>query len=110
MSVPSVTPALEAIGADWLTDVLRGAGHSEVTVERVGIEALGVRGVSTDLARLRIFYKGASAGPPTLIAKIRGATALQRRMDQAMGLFAREAASRGSSPGWRAGRALVAGR
>jgi hypothetical protein len=49
MSVASVTPALEAIRADWLTAVLRDAGHSEVSAERVDVEPLGARGVSTDL-------------------------------------------------------------
>jgi hypothetical protein len=49
MSVPSVTPALEAIGADWLTTVLRDSGHSEVSVGRVDAEPLGAKGGSSEI-------------------------------------------------------------
>ncbi len=92
MSTASVASSLQRIVPDWLTAVLHDGGHSEAIVERVVLESLEVTGATTDIARVRISYdRAGEAGPPTLIAKIRGATAVQRRMDQAMGLFAREA-------------------
>ena len=92
MSIASVAPSLQRIEPDWLTAVLHDAGHPEAVVERVVLEPLEVSGATTDIARLRIGYDRAGIqGPPTLIAKIRGATAVQRQMDEAMGLFAREA-------------------
>jgi hypothetical protein len=42
------------------------------------------------MARLRITYAGAGAGPESVVAKIRGGKPVQVQMDQAMGLFERE--------------------
>ncbi len=100
MSTAAVASSLQRIGPDWLTAVLHEGGHSNAIVERVVLEPLEIMGATTDIARLRISYDSArEAGPGTLIAKIRGATALQRRMDQAMGLFAREAQFYGTFAG-----------
>jgi hypothetical protein len=90
-SVP-VAPQLGRIEPAWLTEVLRAGGHCEAAVTALAVEPVAFTGATTDMARLRIGYDGAGArGPATLIAKIRGATEVQRQMDQAMGLFAREA-------------------
>jgi hypothetical protein len=92
MSTTSVAAALQQIAPGWLTDVLRSGGHSEAAVTSVELEPVAFAGATTDMARLRIGYDNAGApGPPTLVAKIRGATEVQRQMDQAMGLFGREA-------------------
>jgi aminoglycoside/choline kinase family phosphotransferase len=74
----TVAAPLQAIDAAWLSDVL-GTPATNVSVEPVAFT-----GATTDLARVR--YDGGS-----LVAKIRGTREVQRQMDAAMELFAREA-------------------
>ena len=88
-----VSASLAALEGEpqWLTDVLRGAGHPDAVVASIEVEALAFTGATTDMARLRIAYEGSGEpGPATLVAKMRGVTEVQTQMDQAMGLFARE--------------------
>jgi hypothetical protein len=87
-----VAPNLKKIDARWLSKVLREGGHAEAAVSAVEIEPVAFTGATTDMARLRVSYDDSGApGPTTLVAKIRGVRDVQRQMDQAMGLFAREA-------------------
>lgn len=69
---------VQALDAEWLGEVL-GMPLTEVMAE-----PLAFTGATTDLARVR--YDGGS-----LIAKTRGTREVQRQMDAAMDLFAREA-------------------
>lgn len=88
----SVAPNLQRIDATWLSGILREGGHSAAEVGQVLVEPVAFTGATTDMARLRLSYEDSGlAGPATLIAKIRGTKDVQVQMDQAMGLFAREA-------------------
>jgi hypothetical protein len=90
---PAVSASLAALEAEpqWLTDVLRDAGHPDAAVASIEVEPLAFTGATTDMARLRIAYEDAGEpGPATLVAKMRGITEVQLQMDQAMGLFERE--------------------
>jgi hypothetical protein len=88
-----LSPKLAALSADWLTGVLRDGGHTAAAVSELTVEPVAFTGATTDMGRLRIAYEPAagSTGPATLIAKIRGTREIQVQMDQAMGLFGREA-------------------
>jgi Ecdysteroid kinase-like family len=88
-----LSPKLAALTADWLTDVLREGGHTEAAVSDLIVEPVAFTGATTDMGRLRMTYESGSGatGPASLIAKIRGTKDVQVQMDQAMGLFAREA-------------------
>jgi hypothetical protein len=73
------------VGPQWLSDVLGTA------VAGVETEPLTVASAAGELARLSLTYEEAGkAGPATIIAKAPGSTDIQRLMDAAMGLFARE--------------------
>jgi hypothetical protein len=87
-----LSPKLAALTADWLTGVLREGGHTEAAVSELTIEPVAFTGATTDMGRLVIGYEGGdTAGPRSLIAKIRGMKDIQVQMDQAMGLYGREA-------------------
>jgi hypothetical protein len=87
-----LAPNLQRIDAAWLSSALREGAHSEAEVSEVQVEPVAFTGATTDMARLRLSYQGSGApGPATLIAKIRGTRDVQVQMDQAMGLFSREA-------------------
>jgi hypothetical protein len=87
-----LSPKLAAIDAAWLDEALRAGGHSEAAVESVAVEPMAFTGATTDMGRLRIEYRDdGRPGPATVIAKIRGTRDVQVQMDQAMGLYAREA-------------------
>ena len=61
------------------------------TVAGVETEPLSVASAAGELARLSLTYEPAeAAGPATIIAKAPGSSEIQRAMDAAMGLFARE--------------------
>jgi aminoglycoside/choline kinase family phosphotransferase len=78
--IGAVTPA-------WLTEVLAVDGR----VQQIDTEPLEVASAAGELARLSLTYDPAGArGPDTVIAKATGSTDVQRAMDAAMGLFARE--------------------
>ena len=62
------------------------------SVASLEVEPVTFTGATTDMARLRAEYSDdGDPGPETLIAKIRGVREVQVQMDQAMGLFEREA-------------------
>lgn len=81
----AVAPALARLDAAWLSEAL------DTPVAGLAVEPVAFTGATTDMARLRVTYADGGAGPRTLIAKIRGTGDVQRQMDQAMGLFEREA-------------------
>jgi hypothetical protein len=82
---------METIEPGWLTDVLHAAGAIDGDVLAVEAEPLEVASAAGELARLSLTYEPTEArGPDTLIAKATGSTDIQRAMDAAMGLFARE--------------------
>jgi hypothetical protein len=81
----TVARSLAGLDPAWFAEVV-GA-----PVESITVEPLAFTGATTDLARVRIGYRGASDGPASLVVKIRGVSDVQRRMDQAIGLFEREA-------------------
>jgi hypothetical protein len=88
----TVAASFERIDAPWLSTVLREGGHSESEVTAVQVEPVAFTGATTDMARVRISYgEDGPPGPASLVAKIRGVKDVQVQMDQAMGLFAREA-------------------
>jgi hypothetical protein len=87
----TVSPKLLGLDADWLTRVLSDGGHTGATVSELTVEPVAFTGATTDMARLRISYGDGEPGPATLIAKIRGTRDVQVQMDQAMGLYDREA-------------------
>jgi hypothetical protein len=76
----------------WLNAALARLGADAPEVVSVEVASVTFTGATTDMARLRISYaEDGNPGPSTLIAKARGLRDLQRQMDQAMGLFEREA-------------------
>ena len=80
------------LDAAWLQGALADRGPGAATVTSMDVEEVAFAGATTDMARLRISYgDDGEAGPPTLIGKIRGVRDVQVQMDQAMGLFDREA-------------------
>ncbi len=82
---PASASWMGTVGPQWLSDVL---GANVVGVET---EPLSVASAAGELARLSLTYEPADAqGPATIIAKAPGSTDIQRMMDAAMGLFARE--------------------
>ena len=84
-STPASASWMRTVGPQWLSDVLGAA------VTGVETEPLGVASAAGELARLSLTYEPADAdGPSTIIAKAPGSTDIQRMMDAAMGLFARE--------------------
>jgi hypothetical protein len=79
------------VGPQWLSDVLAAAGVVDGAVAGVETESLDVASAAGELARLSLTYEPAgAAGPATIIAKAPGSSEIQRMMDAAMGLFARE--------------------
>jgi hypothetical protein len=85
------TSWLATIEPAWLTEVLRATGAVDATVARVETEPLEVASAAGELARLSLAYEPIDApGPATIIAKAPGTSEIQRAMDAAMGLFARE--------------------
>jgi Phosphotransferase enzyme family len=88
----TVAASFQGIDAPWLSDVLREGGHSEAAVSEVVVEPVAFTGATTDMARVRVTYDPSGRpGPATMVAKIRGVKDVQMQMDQAMGLYAREA-------------------
>ena len=82
---PASASWMGTVGPQWLSDVLGAA------VTGVETEPLSVASAAGELARLSLTYDSAeAAGPATMIAKAPGSTDIQRMMDAAMGLFARE--------------------
>ena len=80
------------LDAAWLQGALEGRGAGAASVASLEVQPVSFTGATTDMARLRVGYAGdGDPGPQTLIAKIRGVRDVQRQMDQAMGLFEREA-------------------
>jgi hypothetical protein len=76
----------------WLQGALEARGPGAASVASFELQPVSFTGATTDMARLRIEYAGdGEPGPQTVIAKIRGLREIQRQMDQAMGLFGREA-------------------
>jgi len=94
MTPASATAAdswIDAITPRWLTTVLRAAAVAEAAVLDIETRPLGVASAAGDLARLALAYKSARPpGPATIIAKAPGSGPVQRAMEAAMGLFARE--------------------
>ncbi len=87
-----VADSLCGLDSRWFTTVLREGGHAEAAVTTISMEPMAVSGAIADMARVRLGYDDSGkAGPPTLIAKIRGAAEIQVAMDGAMGLYDREA-------------------
>lgn len=85
-------------GPDRITNLelswLQRALGAHVSAPVVSFEAhpVSFAGATTDMARLVITYAtDDTAGPSSLIAKLRGQRDVQRQMDQAMGLYQREA-------------------
>jgi len=76
------------LDAAWLQDVLP---NGDATVSSVAVEPVAFAGATTDMARLRVAYDGEAGQPASFVAKLRGTRDVQRQMDQAMALFAREA-------------------
>src|SRR5215468_5351032 len=82
---------IDAITPRWLTTVLRAAAVAEAAVVEIETRPLGVASAAGDLARLSLAYEPARPpGPATIIAKAPGSGPVQRAMEAAMGLFARE--------------------
>jgi hypothetical protein len=94
MTPASTTPAdswINAITPQWLTTVLRAAAVAEAAVLDIETRPLGVASAAGDLARLSMAYEPMRPpGPATIIAKAPGSGPVQRAMEAAMGLFARE--------------------
>lgn len=87
----SVNETLLRIDRVWLDGVLRDGGHHQSSVIDLRVEPVAISGATTDIARLHITYADAdSAGPGSLVAKMRGSKPVQVQMDRAMGLFERE--------------------
>jgi hypothetical protein len=86
----TVAESLRSLDATWVDEVLRAGGHAHSKVIAVEVEPVAFSGATTDMARLRIGYAEPGAGPTSVIAKIRGASDVQRQMDSAIGLFERE--------------------
>ncbi|HKN41045.1 MAG TPA: phosphotransferase [Acidimicrobiia bacterium] len=90
-STPASASWMGTVGPRWLSDVLGAAGVVDGAVAGVETEPLDVAGAAGQLARLSLTYEPAgAAGPATIIAKAPGSSEIQRAMDAAMGLFARE--------------------
>ncbi|MDQ1517416.1 MAG: hypothetical protein QOE80_3246 [Actinomycetota bacterium] len=84
-STPDSASWMGTVGPRWLSDVLGAA------IASVETEPLGVASAAGELARLSLTYEPAGTqGPATIIAKAPGSSEIQRMMDAAMGLFARE--------------------
>lgn len=81
----TVARSLAGLDPGWIAEVVGGP------VEGIKVEPLAFTGATTDLARVRIEYRGEPHGPATLVVKIRGVSDVQRQMDAAIGLFEREA-------------------
>ena len=80
------------LDAAWLQGALEGRGPDAASVASLEVEPVAFSGATTDMARLRISYgDDGEPGPATLVGKIRGVRDVQVQMDQAMGLFEREA-------------------
>jgi hypothetical protein len=90
-STPASASWMVTVGPQWLSAVLSASGVIDGAVASVDSESLGVASAAGELARLSLTYEPANgAGPATIIAKAPGSTDIQRMMDAAMGLFARE--------------------
>ena len=82
---------IDAITPRWLSTVLRAAAVTQAAVLDIEIRSLEVASAAGDLARLSPAYEPARPpGPATIIAKAPGSGPVQRAMEAAMGLFARE--------------------
>ena len=94
MTPASSAPAgswIDAVGPEWLTDVLRAARVATTAVRHVETRPLAVASAAGDLARLSLTFEPMRPpGPATIIAKAPGSGPAQRAMDAAMGLFSRE--------------------
>ncbi|MGH7804869.1 MAG: hypothetical protein ACREQJ_11015, partial [Candidatus Binatia bacterium] len=89
---PRIAASLRGLDARWFTTVLREAGYVDATVTAVRMEPMAFTGAVADMARVRLGYEDPrSAGPATLVAKIRGADEMRLAMDSAMSLYEREA-------------------
>jgi hypothetical protein len=78
--------------AAWFTEVLRDGGHCEAAVTAAVAEPLAFAGAVAEMARYRLSYDASGRpGPATLVGKIRGSDGIRLGMDQAMGLYDREA-------------------
>ena len=87
-----VADSLVSLDADWFTQVLREGGHATASVAGVTSEPMAFTGAVGDMARIRLEYaQDGDPGPASVVAKIRGTTEVQVGMDEAMGLYAREA-------------------
>lgn len=76
----------------WLRAALATRDPHAATVDSFVLDPVAFTGATTDMSRLRISYLDDGVpGPATLVAKLRGVRDVQRQMDQAMGLFEREA-------------------
>jgi len=83
---------LAHLDSAWLRAALGARGSGAASVASFEVQPVPFAGATTDMARLVIEYRDDGVpGPRTLIAKMRGRRDIQRQMDQAMGLFAREA-------------------
>ncbi|MCW2856624.1 MAG: hypothetical protein JWR52_2239 [Marmoricola sp.] len=88
----SLSSRLTDLNPDWLDRALAERGSGTAPVLGLDVQPVTFMGATTEMARLHITYADTGVpGPPTLVAKLRGTSEVQRQMDLAMGLFAREA-------------------
>ena len=78
-----VPATLAAVDPAWLGQQLRDGGYANAEVESVTAEQMTFVGVTSDMARFRVSYAtDASAGPPSMIAKIRGTDDMRAGLDR----------------------------
>ena len=83
---------LSHLDSGWMQTALARRGANAATVAGVEVLPVTFTGATTDMARLCLTYADdGDPGPRSLVAKLRGQRDVQRQMDQAMGLFQREA-------------------
>src|SRR5438067_12438052 len=87
-----VADSVAALEAAWFSNVLQESGHASAPVTAVKARPLAFTGAVADMARFELVYGDDGApGPSSVVAKIRGTSPVQLGMDDAMGLYAREA-------------------
>jgi aminoglycoside/choline kinase family phosphotransferase len=90
MSIPATT---RSITADWLTDTMHRSGQLDTAAQVATVvhEPIAGVGLLSEVARLRMTYRGGAAdGPATVIAKGAVEAPENRRMAMSVGCYERE--------------------
>jgi Ecdysteroid kinase-like family len=87
-----VAASLRDLDVEWFQSMLRDAGFASAVTTDMSMEPMVLKGAVAEMARVRLHYASPdSAGPTSVIAKIRAPEEQRRQLDAAMNLYGREA-------------------